>query len=222
MIAYECSYISSLIDLLKESGIKEIFICGGFLRDYFLGLPMSKDIDIFVNCSKENVDTLVCYLRHFGKVDYGQYGSPRFYPKQSTGFYIDIVPFYNFIVPRKPVTDIISLLSNFDITANAIGYDIRTHKLYNPVGGLEDIRNGILRAVRLDFPEKPISVDIDLSAVSVFWFRLLHYQYKLNFRFSKETAEWIVANKWRYKDLEAFRNHFFNPCISESVKQLFQ
>lgn len=197
--------------------VKKVFICGGFLRDYFLGRPVGKDIDIFINCSKDDISNLVCYLQQFGRVDYGQYGSPRFYP---TGFdvYVDIVPFYNFIVPEKPVTDIVSLLSNFDITANAIGYDVRDQTLYNPVGGIEDIRNGILRAVRLDFPEKQVSAEIHLSAVSVFWFRLLHYQHKLNFRFSRETEDWIIDNKWRYQDLKAFKHYFFNPCISESIK----
>ena len=212
-----CPFPSLLKIFTEADCVKEVFICGGFLRDYFLGRPVSKDIDIFINCSKDDISKLVCYLQQFGRVDYGQYGSPRFYP---TGFdvYVDIVPFYNFIVPERPVTDIVSLLSNFDITANAIGYDVRNQILYNPVGGIEDIRNGILRAVRLDFPEKRVSAEIHLSAVSVFWFRLLHYQHKLNFRFSKETEDWIIDNKWRYQDLKAFKHYFFNPCISESIK----
>lgn len=219
----EYVYIHSIMDIFNEIDfISEVYVCGGFMRDYFMGKPVSKDIDIFINCSRAKMKNFVELLGQYGKVVYGQYESPRFFPDDFKELYVDIVPFYNFIVPKESINDIESLLSNFDITANAIGYEIKSKTLFNPVRGIEDIRDGILRAVRLDFPEKPVSEEISLSAVSVFWFRLLHYQYKLGFRFSPETERWILENKWRYQDLDAFKQYFFEPLISERMNKLLK
>ena len=144
-------------------------------------------------------------------------------PKGTNAYYVDIIPFYNFIVSEKPVTDIYALLSNFDFTANALGYNLKTGDFYNPVGGMEDIRNRILRAVQLDFPEKPVSPSIPLSAVSVFWFRLLHYQHKLEFRFDGQTERWVLDNSWRYsKDIAAFEKYFFKPVLSSHMSRLLK
>ena len=70
-----------------------------------------------------------------------------------------------------------------------------------------------MRAVRLDFPERPVSSDIPLSAVSVFWFRLLHFQNKLGFEFEKQTKEWIIENAHRIKDIEIFKKYGFDPNV---------
>jgi len=109
------------------------------------------------------------------------------------------------------------LLKNFDFTANAIGVNIKTGTIYDPVHGITDINNRVLRAVRLDFPEKPVSNDIPLSAVSVFWFRLLHFQNKLGFEFEKQTKEWVIENAYRIKDIEMFKKYFFTPNISKEL-----
>ena len=97
-----------------------------------------------------------------------------------------------FVVSPKPILTIDDLLKNFDFTANAIGVNIKTGTIYDPVHGITDINNRVLRAVRLDFPERPVSNDIPLSAISVFWFRLLHFQNKLGFEFEKQTKEWAI------------------------------
>lgn len=211
-----------IISLFKSyEEINEMYLCGGCMRDYFMHKPTSKDIDIFVNCSSAELNKFVNYLRDYGIIDYGQYGSPRFYLKDEL-FYIDLVPFYNFIVSEKPIDSIDSLLKNFDFTANAIGYNIKNGEIYNPVGGIQDINAKILRAVRLDFPEKKVSSNIDLSAVTVFWFRLLHYQCKLGFIFDKMTKKWVLDNRWRYGKIAKFEKYFFSPLISQEMLELIK
>ena len=203
--------------------LSEIYLCGGCIRDYLMGYAPGKDLDVFVHCNRTELDALLCYLAQYGRLDYGPYGSPRFYPEGTDEYYADIIPFYNFIVSEKPVTDIYALLSNFDFTANALGYNLKTGDFYDPVGGAEDIRNRILRAVRLDFPEKPVSPSIPLSAVSVFWFRLLHYQHKLDFHFDGQTERWVLDNSWRYsKDITAFEKYFFKPMFSPHMSRLLK
>ncbi len=212
--------LPKILDPFKACDIPaEMYICGGYIRDYLIGGKPGKDIDIFVNCNKEELEDLTQYLLTYGRIEYGPYGSPRYYPFSKSGsHYIDIVPFYNFIVSEKQVTDINDLLHNFDFTANALAIDIRTKSLYNPEEGTKDINNRILRAIRTDFPEKSVSETIDLSTNTVFWFRLLHFQNKLGFTFDSNTEKWILDNRNRLKEIGRFTEYFFKPNISPDVK----
>ena len=191
------------------------YICGGAIRNMLMGKPEVKDLDLFINLPKERFEAVVERMTGIGRVEYGQYGSPRLYIEDAP--YIDVVPFYNFIVSEKPAKTIEELLRNFDFTANALGVNISTEEVYDPVNGIDDIMRRILRAVRLDFPEKPVSAAIPLSAVSVFWFRLLYYQQKLGFVFDAETEKWIVKNKFRMRDKELFVQYFFEPQIDIDI-----
>lgn len=207
---------SWLKNLKKLSCKYNIYICGGYIRSVLLNNAESKDIDIFVDCNQEEFLQFINIMSKWGEMHYGQYGSPRLYLDSSVE-YIDIVPFYNFIVAGKPLLSIDDLLHNFDFTANAIAWDFKDDDLLDPLNGIEDINNGLLRAVRLDFPEMPVSEDIPLSAVSVFWFRLLHYQNVLGLQFDKITERWIVENNHRMKDYDMFCQNFFVPSISLSM-----
>ncbi len=209
-----------VFDILSNyKGKEDFYVCGGYVRNILIGGDGGKDIDVFVKCTNNELSSLVQYLNNYGRIDYGQYGSPRFYPSADSGCYVDIVPFYNFVVSTTPIHSVEELLCNFDFTANAIGISLKTGRFYNPLHGTDDIKNRILRAVRLDFPERPVSESIGLSAVSVFWFRLLHYQQKLNFIFDQDTEKWILENAFRIRDLEAFEQNFFSPLIGYEIKQ---
>lgn len=211
---------TTVMDVISSyEPIANMYVCGGCLRNMLLNGDSGKDIDIFIDCNPEELKSFIRYLQDYGRVDFGQYGSPRFYPDTNTVTYIDIVPFYNFTVAPEPITNIHDLLCSFDFTANAIGINIKSGKLYDPVNGVLDVKHKILRAVRLDFPERPVSDDIALSAVSVFWFRLLHYQHTLGFSFTPETEQWIMANAFRYSDLEEFTKYFFEPQIATTIKE---
>lgn len=197
------------------------FICGGAIRNFLLGNKQIKDIDIFIDVYPSRFIQIVDDLKNYGVVEFGQYGSPRLFPN-NCDIYIDIIPFYNFIVSKNSISSINDLLLNFDITANAIGIKISTHEIYNPVNGIQDIQSHILKAVRLDFPEKNVSNTIQLSAVSVFLFRLLHYQNVLNFSFDLQTFDWIIANAYRWKDFELMEKYFFKPLISEKMYKVIE
>lgn len=203
---------------LKKLSCKyNIYICGGYIRSILLNNAESKDIDVFVDSNREEFELLINKMSTWGNMHYGQYGSPRLYINDSSFEYIDIVPFYNFIVAGKPLRTIQDILFNFDFTANAIAWDFKDDKLLDPLNGIDDINNGLLRAVRLDFPEMTVSDNIPLSAVSVFWFRLLHYQNALGLQFDKDTERWILDNKLRMKEYDLFCKHFFVPSISTSM-----
>lgn len=214
--------MTNMLSLFEEYPLDELYVCGGCIRDHILTGRVSNDIDLFVNCTRKEFDDLLTYLRNYGEIQYGQYGSPRFYPTGESIHYIDIVPFYNFIVARKSISTVTELLENFDITANAIGYHIKTKRFYDPLGGVADIRAHLLKAVRLDFPEKRVSPVIPLSTVSVFWFRLLHYHNKLQFTFDRTTFDWIVDNCWRIKDRELFESYFYPVVIAPDILEILE
>lgn len=206
-----------LKNLKKLSYKYNIYICGGYIRSVLLNNTESKDIDIFVDCNREEFLQLIDIMSEWGEMHYGQYGSPRLYINDSSIKYIDIVPFYNFIVAGMPLLSIEDILYNFDFTANAIAWDFKDDELLDPLNGIDDIKNRTLRAVRLDFPEMPVSQNIQLSAVTVFWFRLLHYQNVLGLQFDKTTEEWVVENKQRMNDYDLFCKYFFVPSISTTM-----
>ena len=206
-----------LLRLKELSRTYNIYICGGYLRNVLLNNCCNKDLDIFVDCGKEEFKCLVDTMSKWGDMQYGQYGSPRLYCTDPKIDYIDIVPFYNFIVAGKPLLTIDEILRNFDFTLNAIAWSLRDGTLLDPLNGIADASNKKLRAVRLDFPEMMVSKDIQISAVSVFWFRLLHYQNVLGLTFDPITESWIIENYCRIKDYDQFCKYFFKPSISDSI-----
>ena len=208
-----------LMQFLISYQSNNIYICGGCIRNIILQKETEiKDIDLFIDSSPHEFSNFIQEISRYGIIKYGQYGSPRLFLKNAAQQYIDIVPFFNFRVSPIPVKSIIDLLDNFDLTANALGINIRTKEFFDPRNGLNDIKNKVLRAVRLDFPEQLISKEIPISALSVFWFRLINYQAQLGFSFSPETFDWIYENKHRYTDLDLFEKFFYKLQISEELK----
>lgn len=207
----------NLFLLLTKSSF-DIFLCGGFVRNVILGIDNSfSDIDLFFQCKDSELNFFVREISNYGGVELGPFGAPRLLLKDKKIGYIDIVPFSCFKVSKEPINDINQLLENFDFTANAIGLSLKDNILYDPLNALSDISNKILRAVRFDFPDKQVSLNISLSTLSVFWFRLLTYQHKLDFSFDVDTYRWICQNKFRYDDLMLFEQYFFKPEFSVSV-----
>ena len=201
-------------DLLGENA----FVCGGAIRNLCMGKDDVKDLDVFIDNRKVRFNEIIDRLKKIGREEYGQYGAPRLYIDGKDP-YIDIVPFTNFDGYGCPIHGVDDLLMNFDFTANAIGVNIMTGDFYDPVNGVKDIENKVLRAVRFDYPEMPVSDKIALSAVSVFWFRLLHYQNQLGFAFDEATELWIIDNKYRLCDLDEFKKYFFEPKISAQMME---
>jgi hypothetical protein len=214
-ILYDAVPYQYFLNFIEEYENESIFLCGGCIRNIILGKVTGiKDLDMFVQTSENGFNDFLKRLREFGHIQYGQYGSPRLYISGDKEHYVDIVPFYNFIVSKEPINTIFDLLHNFDFTANALAINVKNKKFYDPVNGVDDIENRILRAVRLDFPDRTISWEIRISTLSVFWFRLMSYQAKLNFTFDEMTFNWLKSNKYRYEDLDMFKKYFFTPNLS--------
>ena len=69
------------------SELDNIYVCGGYLRNYFLSGKPGKDIDVFIPCTPQQLRDLLTYLSDYGTIEFGQYGSPRFYHNEEKGNY---------------------------------------------------------------------------------------------------------------------------------------
>lgn len=136
----------------------EVHIVGGAVRDKYLGKE-PKDIDLLI--TKIPLDKLKEILSHFGeaKLVGESFGVIKFVPTNSKTE-------YDFAIPRKekstgdghkdfkveydhtlPVEDD---LKRRDFTFNSLAEEYKTGKIKDPHGGLEDIKNKILRLVNKD------------------------------------------------------------------------
>lgn len=195
----------------------EFYVAGGAIRSILLGLSKSiNDIDIFAffeNEKSKDFQEFTSSLNDLGYVKYGQYGSPRWYHNKD-GSYFDIVPYSKFDVGFGNPGTIDETLKQFDFTANAVAYNIFAQTLCNPVGGISDIDNKLLKAVRLDFIDGFVSKSVPISRLSVLWFRFVHYASKLDFEIEGETLKWINENSFRAKDIHLFEKYFFKPLTN--------
>lgn len=205
----------SMHDILKiarKCSSGDFFIAGGAVRDFsYSGGKINGDIDLFL--SDKGYQALKSLQHRFGQIIMNPFGSERWFPDANSAFYYDVIKISEFYHGLWRCQDIIDVLNQFDITANAIAFDLSNGDFFNPTNGLRDLRNKELRAVRFDFPEMVVSKDIPISRNSVLWFRYNHYCNKLKYAIEPITREWITKNKFRKNDLKLFAKHFFEPTI---------
>lgn len=195
--------------LASEFQDLQFFLAGGVIRDVLLGrIAKPKDFDVFA--PEQAVNLIIPLLRNRGRVLPGPFGSPRWYPGADEP-YCDIVPIERFDVGLGCCGNIIEVLDQFDFTGNAIAFDLRTRSLIDPINGIHDLRNRIMRAVRFDYPAKPFAEGHVLSCRAILWFRILHYATVLKLDIEPETRHWLTENAECGADRDLFSNMFFTP-----------
>jgi len=152
--------VKRIVQLLLDGGASDCLFVGGCVRDHFLGIA-TKDIDIEIYglSYKQIVKILKPYFhvgwvgQSFGTVKVDNevdLSLPRTESKTGTGH-------TGFDVVSNPFLDPTIALSRRDFTINAIGIRI-DGTMIDPFGGLDDLRNGILRAPTEAFCEDPLRV----------------------------------------------------------------
>jgi len=183
---------------------------GGSVRDVLLNRSLlSKDFD-FIIYGTDSCQA-VQDLAEFGQLTFGQFGSPRWFPK-GTSVYADIMNAKDWKGIRQ-CEDVIDCLNEFDFSANAIACDLRNGRIYDPQNGRRDISRRQIRAIRFDFPDGPISSTLPLSQLTMLWFRLLHYAHKLNMSIEVVTMQWLIRHRHYLSWKAEFSSHFFVPRL---------
>jgi tRNA nucleotidyltransferase/poly(A) polymerase len=139
--------IQQIKDVFKKNGFK-LYVVGGAVRDALLG-KTPKDYDLATDAVPDKVEDMMAKAgfrtlptgKAFGVInvftDIGEYEIATFREDLSGGRRPDAVSF----------TDIEGDVKRRDLTINALFYDIDTGEIVDLVGGVEDLKNGIVRTV---------------------------------------------------------------------------
>jgi len=139
--------IQQIKDVFKKNGFK-LYVVGGAVRDAILG-KTPKDYDLATDAVPDKVEEIMAKAgfrtlptgKAFGVInvftDQGEYEIATFREDLSGGRRPDAVSF----------TDIEGDVKRRDLTINALFYDIDTHEIVDLVGGVQDIKNGVVRTV---------------------------------------------------------------------------
>jgi tRNA nucleotidyltransferase/poly(A) polymerase len=139
--------IQGIKDVFKTNGFK-LYVVGGAVRDALLG-KTPKDYDLATDAVPDKVEEMMKHAglktlptgKSFGVInvftDQGEYEVATFREDLSGGRRPDAVSF----------TDIAGDVKRRDLTINALFYDIDTHEIVDLVGGVDDLKKGIVRTV---------------------------------------------------------------------------
>lgn len=139
--------IDNIKDVFKRNGYK-LYVVGGAVRDALLG-KTPKDFDLATDAVPDEVEKMMKEAGYktlptgkaFGVInvftDQGEYEIATFREDIGSGRRPDAVSF----------TNIEGDVKRRDLTINALFYDIDTHEVVDLVGGVEDLKNGVVRTV---------------------------------------------------------------------------
>jgi tRNA nucleotidyltransferase/poly(A) polymerase len=139
--------ILTIKDIFKANGF-QLFVVGGAVRDAVLG-SNPKDFDLATNATPDHVEQMMQHAgfttlatgKAFGVInvftDSGDFEIATFRIDVGSGRRPDSVEF----------TTIEGDVSRRDLTINALFFDIETGEIVDMVGGLDDLKNSVVRTV---------------------------------------------------------------------------
>lgn len=203
---YDQSRIPSpVFDILKRlrKGGHDALLVGGCVRDYLLGLP-PKDFDIVSDALPEKIKKLlprsriigrrfrlVHVHRHDGIYEVATYRREGSNAKRRIFRRPQIVPFQNSYGTQYEDA------YRRDFTINALYFDPSNRRLFDYVGGLDDIENRIIRSIgpaHVRFTEDPVRI-----------LRAIRFAAKLGLDLDPEVSAAIEAIKPLLKEVKRAR-----------------
>ncbi len=180
-----------------------LYAVGGFVRDGLLDLERY-DVDVASALEAEEVKQLLAGSE-FSVADHNmRMGTLHI---RAEGFVAEYTAFRQDSYDRRsgkhdPIdvrftSDMREDALRRDFSCNSVYLDILADKLYDPVGGLEDLKNHILRAS--DSPEKVFEAD------GLRILRLVRFAAELGFDIDPDTERAARLNAYRVKDIAAER-----------------
>jgi len=184
------------ISVLNEAGFNA-FIVGGAVRDMILGMS-PKDFDIVTDAPVEEIKRLFSFPSH-GKI------TEKFlvHAFKFEGSIFEIASFRDegnienrndAPRPGNAETDVLRR----DFTCNSIMWNPITDEILDPLNGIQDIHDRILRTTRdadIVFAEDPVRI-----------FRAIRFQRKLGFKFGFEINDDMINNAMASQNADRCRN----------------
>lgn len=146
--------ILEIANIIEDSGGR-LYLVGGALRDKFLGI-IPKDMDYVVTGMSQNkFETLFPNAKIRGKsfpvydIDKNEFALARIETKVSQGH-------KGFFIESNENITIQQDLLRRDVTINSIAQDVLSNEIIDPFGGVNDIKNKLIRATSDSFIEDPL------------------------------------------------------------------
>ena len=186
--------------LLRHSNV---YVVGGCVRDAFMN-KSPKDIDIVVEGI--NMDEIKELLKHEGKINIvGQsFVVIKFRPYNHVGEDFDIaVPRIDrkvgtghkgFEISTEGIT-ILEDLKRRDFTVNSIAVNLKTAEIFDPFGGLKDLKSKTLRAT-----DKNAFIEDALRMI-----RAIQFSARFNFHIEANTLQLMKKNANLIKEISGER-----------------
>ena len=204
---------SVLAEAIRSYEGLQVYIAGGVVRDAVMSRTIRpKDFDFFLH--GQSVNEALNLLKDGGHLQTTPYGSPRWYPAGCDDQYADIIPISEFKPGLWHCEDIVDVLNQFDFTANAIAFDLRTGKIFDPQNGARDAIRRVMKMVRFDYPDGPYIPSESLCRNVILWFRIVHYSGSLRLNVEPLTLKWILEHRHYAMQREQFEANFFKTDLS--------
>lgn len=190
-IAPTIYYPDELNGLLSE--LDNSYLVGGCVRDSLLGLK-PKDIDIEVY--KMSYPDLQEFLGKYGKVDLvgKAFGVIKLTLPSGNTYDFSLarkdskiengVGHKAFTITTDPNMTVEEGCARRDLTINSLAYDPRQKRIIDPFGGLQDIRNRLLKHTSPQFTEDPLRV-----------LRIMQFAARFNFDVHPDTVKLSASIK---------------------------
>jgi hypothetical protein len=204
-----CGY-PILAEAMRGFDELQIYVAGGVVRNVLMGITAApKDFDFFLQGA--SIASAIDYIGRHGRLQTTPYGSPRWYPTDNAKQYVDLISVADFTPGLWPCENIVDVLDQFDFTANAVAYDLRTGEAFDPQNGTRDAARRVMKMVRFDYPNGPYVPSAPLDRNAVLWFRIVHYASALDLTFEPLTWKWVHEHRSYEAHLDEFTQLFFRP-----------
>jgi len=174
--------IKEISKLIKENG-GNIYLVGGAVRDRILGKEIKDEDYCVTGLSAEEFVKIFPKAKIQGKafsvfkLGDKEIALARKETKNGKGH-------KEFEIKTHKNISIEEDLRRRDITINSMAQDINTEEIIDPFGGIEDLKNGIIRATSDKFSEDPLRV-----------YRVARIAATLNFKVDKDTIKMMSSLK---------------------------
>lgn len=172
-----------IVDTLRNNGYIAYY-AGGWVRDFLMGHP-SSDVDIATDATPDDVERLFEKTHPVGKAFGVMIVTMHGHPYEVATFRTD----EGYTDGRRPTSIVHSTPKEDalrrDFTINGIFYDPVDEKVYDFVGGQEDLKRGVIRAIGNPFDR--------FSEDRLRTLRAVRFGVRFGFTIDHKTEEGIIA-----------------------------
>lgn len=176
-----------------------LYVVGGAVRNTLMDLPV-KDLDLAIECSEAELETLAKTLKGYKKTFYANFGVLRL---ERDGVVVEVTMTRTEQYRgrnRKPIVEPASIeddLARRDFTCNAIAYDLRAQEIMDPYNGVYHAKRRFLQLIPGN--EEAVFKDDPLRILRAFRFTQ-QYDMKMSTKLTRKITQHAKNIEWLSKE----------------------